>query len=676
MGLEEREMIKHILAQNNPSLNEIENNLSKSKDEIVQIIHSINTILPHESIEVVDGDLSISDKCADELYGLLIGEHNLNSYDRDVELRKCLIEVELMVHQSVNSLQTLSEQFYVSRNTMFADIKQLKEELKALQLGVNYSRRTGYQIKGPEYLLRNQLVHVTRNLLKTAYGKSCLARLNFIDRKDVTKLKDKLALIEEKTQIRLTDEQVEDLPYVLAILMERIRSYPEPWNFKIEKYDIRNTLEFPVIKEELSDFSYLKEIDVLYFSLHILSSNRIESALDFSNSEEIRLAVNLFVDTLKRKLAVKFIKETDFKEKILLHIQPAIFRNILGFRVNNPLTNRFMSEHYDIFMTVADAAAPFEQIIGHELSDEEIAYLSMIVLGWLYQSEEENGATYFKAVVLCPNGTSVSKLLLENLKDMFPQIEFVGAFSFRQFEKTDMALDFIFTTIPIQNRATTIIVPPFLEPESRRELRATVSKLLKRDPGKQAKSIISAIKNLIPEDKIDLVESKLKTFFDDKSESDIKNNKAEKMWLREENISLIDDYITWQNCVAVAFTPLFSRKTVNDDYVDRTKRIFYKNYNHMLIGPKIYLPHAEPTDDTGRADIQITIFKHAVINPEGIPFNVIVGLVPSRLNNHVPLLLKLNDFFLKKESSIKMIHAETAKTVLELIEGGECVGRD
>lgn len=668
MGLEERELIKHILTQTDPSLPEIENNLSTSREEVIHAIHSINTILPHESIDVVNGELSISDQCADELYELLIGDEHFSASDRNVTLRKYLIETELMTHRSGSSLQTLSEQFYISRNTMFADIKQLKEELKNLQLSVTYSRKQGYQIEGQEYLLRNQLVHITRNLLKTVYGKSCLTRLNFLNKEDVVLLKGKLAVIEEKTQIRLTDEQVGELPYVLAVLMERIRNYPETWSFKVEKYDIRNTLEFPVIKDQLSDFPFLKETDILYFSLHILSSNRIESAMDFSNSEEIRSAVNQFVESLKQKLAVKFIKETDFKEKILLHIQPAIFRNILGFRVNNPLTGRFMNEHYDVFMTVAAAAEPFEQIIGHALSDEEIAYLSMIVLGWLYQSEEERGSTYFKAIVLCPNGTSVSQLLLENLKDMFPQIEFVGAYSFRQFESMDLALDFIFTTIPIKSQTTTIIVPPFLEPESRRQLRATVAKLLKKDSGKQAKSVVNAIRSLIPDDKISLVESALKSFFEDKKEPAAQNDAPGKMKFGEKNISFIDGVSSWKDCVEVTFDPILRRGNCENDYVHACKKVFYEHYKNMLIGPNIYLPHTESMNPSEHADVQIAIFRRPVVNPEGVPFQIMVGLVPSRSNVHVPLLLRLNDFFLKSESIPKIIHAGSAKEVLDLFE--------
>ncbi|MFX3616637.1 MAG: BglG family transcription antiterminator [Sporolactobacillus sp.] len=673
MELEEKELIKQILVQNEPSLYDIEKDLSMGEPLILKMIHSINDQLVSNSIDVVNHKLIISEKCVDELNALLIGTPYPVSQN-DVDFRKCLIELELMTHDAHHSLQTLSDRFYVSRNTMYTDMKQIKDNLKSQQLELRYSRKTGYQICGLEYLLRNHLVQITRNLLKSFYGKSCLKVLDFINEADHAKLSERLTLIEKQAQIQLTDEQMEELPYILAVIMNRIRSFPQPWGFKIEKYDIRNTVEYPIIKHYLGDFTFLKDADILYFSLHILSSNRIESAFDFLNSEEVLSAIDRFVETIKNKLAVRFVKETEFKEKLLLHVQPAIFRNLFGFRINNPLTERFMHEHKDIYLTVADAVEPFEEIVGHSLSDEEIVYLSMIVLGWLYQSEE-NKTFYYKAVVLCPNGTSVSKLLLENLKGMFPQIEFIGAYSFRQFEQVDVDLDFIFTTKPIQSKAKTIIVPPFLEPESRKQLRASVSKLIRTDAAIQAKSAVNVIKDLLPEDKHYAAETLLKVFFAGNKEeaSSVTVSKSRKLRIDLHHILFVNESVSWMHCLDVVFAPMIARKTADKDYLRRCKEVFYCNYQQMLIGPTIYLPHTVPLGHSEKLDLEIVRFRQPVIDPEGHPVRIMVGLVPSSTNEHVGLLLKLNDVFVNQQSLDQLIKARDASEIVQIFKGGAVV---
>ncbi|EST12667.1 BglG family transcription antiterminator [Sporolactobacillus laevolacticus] len=672
MELEEKELIKLILIQKKPSLYEIEKNLEMSHEQIVQLIHSINHQLISNSVEVVDDALVVSVKCADELYGLLIGTQNAVSYD-DMNFRKSLIEMELMTQKMHHSLQTLSERFYVSRNTIYLDMKHIKKDIKAQQLELGYSRKMGYQILGTEYLLRNHLAQLTRNLLKSFYGKSCLSVLHFVHEADYAKLKKCLSQIEQLTQIQLTDEQMEELPYILAVILCRIRCYPLSWSFKIEKYDIRNTIEFPIIKDCLSDFTFLKDVDILYLSLHILSSNRIESAFDFINSEEILSAIDQFVETIKNKLALQFVKETEFKEKLLLHVQPAIFRNLFGFRINNPLTDRFIKEHREIYLSVTDAVEPFEQIVGHPLSDEEIVYLSMIVLGWIYQSEESRTCS-IKAVVLCPNGTSVSKLLLENLRGMFPEIEFAGAYSFRQFEQMDLDLDFIFTTKPIESKAQTIIVPPFLEPESRKQLRELVAKLLYTDASIQAKSAVSTIKDLLPKDKLYAAEALLKVFFEENKEiSSTVTFKPKKQELDDRNIVIVEDSVSWGDCLDVVFAPMIARKTADMEYLSRCKDVFYRNYRQMLIGPNIYLPHTAPFIELAQPDVEIAVFKQPVIDPDGHHLRIMVGLVPSKTNEHVPLLLMLNDIFLDHPSLETLMNAESVSQVLKVFEGGEAI---
>ncbi|MFT8708328.1 MAG: BglG family transcription antiterminator [Sporolactobacillus sp.] len=670
MTLQEKELIQWILVQKHPNLSAIEEGLVLTREQVMQRIHSINNQLISSSIAVVEDKLAISVKCEDELYGLLIGMPN-TTFNDDLNYRKSLIEIELMTQSTYHSLQSLAEQFFVSRNTMYSDLKQIKEELSAQQLQLNYSRKSGYQIWGAEYLLRNYLVQQSRYLLSTNYGKSCFERLHLIRDEDFSKIQECLLRIEKKAQIQLTDEQNEELPHILAVVMARVRCGPKSWSFKIERFDIRNTIEYPIIEECLKEFTFLKDTDVLYLSLHILSSNRIQSAFDFLNSEEIIQAIDCFVERIKNKLALRLIKETEFKEKLLLHVQPAIFRNLFGFRINNPLTHCFIREHREIYLTVAGAVAPFEQIVGHRLSDEEIVYLAMIVLGWLYQSEESRTRSV-KAVVLCPNGTSVSKLLLENLRAMFPEIEFIGAYSFRQFKTLAMKLDLIFTTKPMESEIQTIVVPPFLEPEYREQLRETVSKFLKNNTTLQAKSAVKAIEQLLPKDKVDTAQLLLEDFFKENREHSSETEKQPtKRKIGGQNIVVIDRPVSWENCLDAVFAPMLVRKSIDCDYLNRCKRVFYSNYRQMQIGPDIYLPHTLPSKENVQSDVEIALFKYPVMDPEEHPLKLMVGLLPSKTNDHVPLLLAMNDLFLNHQSIQALMHAESISDVLKILEGGE-----
>ncbi|GAY76666.1 PTS system, IIA component [Sporolactobacillus inulinus] len=140
----------------------------------------------------------------------------------------------------------------------------------------------------------------------------------------------------------------------------------------------------------------------------------------------------------------------------------------------------------------------------------------------------------------------------------------------------------------------------------------------------------------------------------------------ERIRLSEENIAIIDTSISWNDCVEIAFEPILQRGNIGSDYIKRCKATFYKNYQQMLIGPDVYLPHANVTKES--SDIQITLFKQAVTNPENHPFQLMIALVPEKSNAHVPLLLKLNDIFLEKGCIEAIITCKSRKDVLNLLE--------
>ncbi|MGG3985355.1 BglG family transcription antiterminator [Heyndrickxia faecalis] len=668
MKLMDKEVLNFILAHQEISLETVGQLLSKKEEEIRKMIERINSVLPEGSIKIRDNKILVSGAGIEESFDMLTLQEKSFLQEYEVELRRNLIMYRLLTHHDPSSLQQLSEQFFVSRNTAFTDIKKIKELFRHDPIQLSYSRKGGYQFKGPEMIIRNKLIQITRDLIKTVYGKTKMITFHLLSETDIHLMREKLEEIEHNIEIQLTDEQVNELPYILCAILARAKNHPIEWSFQMHRYDIRNTKEYPVIRDAFQDYPFLKEPDLIYLTLQILSSNMIESAFRLSDSDEISLAVDRFVDRLKSKLAIGFIKESDLKEKILLHIQPAIFRNLLGFQINNPLKTKFIKDHGFIYQVVSESVAPFENLIGHALSPEERVYLSMIVLGWMYQTKE-NAKSIFKAVVLCHNGTSISKLLLENLKEMFPDFEFIGAYSFRQFESRPIEVDFIFTTIPYKSKATTIVVPPFLEQESRQQLKKLVQKLLDLDTKKKAKGIVYAIKDFIPTDKMNLVEETVKTFF----ESDRKNETGEEsdalgLKLTEQNISILSYEISWEEVVDTIFAPLLERNAIEPRYLQAVKSAFYKHYQTMLIGPDVYLPHARPDEGVNYPDIQIVLFKKTVMFPNHRPISLMVALAPSADNSHVLTLSKLNDIFLDSKALRQIKSAASPKELLKTIE--------
>lgn len=453
-----KELITYLLLNRQVNLRNVSKNFKVSKEAISAQITQINHLLKSEPILIDHDMIFVTDVCREACYRLLTAEEQQLFSFYEVNIRRKLIMIKLLLHNHYMSLGALADYVYVSKNTMLTDVKSIKESLHEFEIQLDYSRRDGYAVSGSEFLIRNLLAELIREVVQTPYGKFVLDEKKLITVSEVFLLKKRLEKVESKLQITFTDEQMEELPYILHGIIKRSKVTNKKWTFKIEMYDIKNTREFPIMKEMFWGYDFLSENDLLYLSLQVLASNLVESALHFSDSEEIAYAVDEFIRLLEMYFATEIMKKNEFKEKVILHVRPAIYRTILGFQINNPLKKQFIKEYTPTFNIVEKASKPFEKLVGHKWSEEEIVYLSMIVLGWMYQIEETE-QPIFRAVVLCKSGTSISKLLLENLKMMFPNIDFQGAYAVRQLSTVARDIDFIFTTVPVQSDATIFVIP-------------------------------------------------------------------------------------------------------------------------------------------------------------------------------------------------------------------------
>lgn len=621
-NLTESEVLRHIDAINNYS----EKDLIFSDQEIIYMTEN-SKVVGYESF--------------------IKGKERLFTY-HDADDRYNLILLKLIVDVEFLSLQCLANFCLVSKNTILNDLKVIKDDLAKCSLNLSYSRRNGYSIAGSEFIIRNLLVSTVKNTLNSLAGRILLDEKEIITESEIFLLRKRLERVESRIGIKLTDEQLDELPYVLLVIIRRAHNLTDKWSFKVEKYDIKNTIEYPEIKNMFWKYDFLSETDLLYLSLQVLASNTVESALQVSDGEEISIATDSFINNIEGFLAINITRRDELKEKLIMHMRPAIYRNLLGFQINNPLTNEFISEYQAIYNIVIKSVSPYEKIIQHKLSKEEMVYLSMIVLSYVYQTEEES-ETIIKAAVLCKSGTSISKLLLETLRSMFSNIEFIGAYSVRQFDQIEENVDFIFTTIPINKDITTFLIPSILDKQTRVELKRRVNKEADNNK-KMIKKLIFSIMDYVPKENIPAVSKKVNTFFNNdlqKSEEGLKS-KGE-FTFSIDNFSIVEEQVIWSQLVDFSMKPLLKRKSITEEYVYETSKAFYQSYEQMIIAPNIYLPHVRPEYGVNNMDFQILVFKNPILSPLNKKVKVVVALAPSKENTHVATLIKLNNLLLDPE---------------------------
>ena len=120
------------------------------------------------------------------------------------------------------SLNHFAFEFDVSRNTILNDLKveEVLEDFKKIK----YSRKSGYLLNGNEFNIRKLLFKVINQVLLVEKEEKRLKKI--LDIKD-EQLKDftrRINNVENKLNLKFTDEKMVVLPYALIILLRRIEN--------------------------------------------------------------------------------------------------------------------------------------------------------------------------------------------------------------------------------------------------------------------------------------------------------------------------------------------------------------------------------------------------------------------------------------------------------------------
>ncbi|MDT2260358.1 hypothetical protein P7H06_13745 [Paenibacillus larvae] len=94
-----------------------------------------------------------------------------------------------------------------------------------------------------------------------------------------------------------------------------------------------------------------------------------------------------------------------------------------------------------------------ESFTGREASEKEMAYLAMHFGGWM-RREGSQPPPRKKALIVCGNGISTSRILQLQLEHLLSTVDIVAVTSLREYESSAYDVDFVISTAPIKKKTT------------------------------------------------------------------------------------------------------------------------------------------------------------------------------------------------------------------------------
>lgn len=669
-----------FLNYNHSSIEEMEGVLQCNKRTVMIDIQKVNEMLmslklPTITVQndlIITPDISITN---------LLKHIDMKSKDYVFQEERIdmLIFYIILCSAYISNLH-LQDFLRMSKNSILADLKEVKSILKKYELQLIYSRDKGYYIEGNSNKIRELLEISIGNLITLVCGRNILSYIfnecNLIYREDL--FLNSLKIVSDKYQLIFIAEKIDTVSILMAVFNEY--SLKEPYIKNTENFE--KIIETPLlrllidIEEQFPNLS--KEREFLLSRL----AGCVQGDLNINPEPEIIKIMDKIILQVKVNTGLEFPETFQFRKNLYAHLYPAFYRQIFDISLKNPLTNQIIKEYNYLFALIKRSLKPLEESTCKKISNDEIAYFTIHFGGYLENIQKESITEKIVGMVICPNGISSSLILRTELKQIFPMIEFY-TMSFNDYKKNlgNQKVDMIFSTMSIEVDRPLFIVKTIMNSTEKMLLKKKVFETfhLKKEEFISVDEILNIIaKHVLIKNEKELKKDLTKYLFANKEV--VLGGDSLKDLVKKELIQQLDTVNDWQTAVRIASKPLLEQGYIEESYIEAIISSVNEIGPYIVLAPKVAVPHASPDAGVHRLGISLLQLKEPVNfgseDDEDKNVQLIFVLATVDSTAHLKALQQLALILDDDDIIENLIKAETPKEILGLIEktieeGGE-----
>lgn len=667
------EILNLLVRRPEYKLTDLERTLHLTKRQINYSITQINESLDEKNLPQITrnkaGDFFIP---LEIMQALTVSEsiYESSDYLSDNE-RLSLLLLYLLTSDEIISLAHLTDLLNVSKNTVMNDLRTAEIYLKRWQLQLEYSRAGGYDIRGSEVsirLLLNEQIQKNSRCSKKVSGE---VGTNTITRDDIIHL---IRLIEVELDLTYADVSFDFLIEAILLTLDRVHSKRvNEREFFSGKVD--DTVEYKTIMRVIPKEWGLKKSDLEWITLLFLSSNTYsKSNSSDSQQDMLKKYIQEMVSQFQIQTMIEIEERLQFEKRLYDHLRPAYFRIRYDLKLGSyNLENLISENHHSILnQLMKDLVAPLEMYIGKKFPSDELELLSFY-FGSQLNTKKESDLPKKRAVVVCINGLIASKMMLQNLKNLFPELHFLSSFSLREFKKFESDYDLVFTTVALDTSLPQYLVDPLMNYKEQISLRYRV---LKENGISELEQIVEDLTHIISRNSqiVDFqnLQEELTHFFiankKEKNWSDVRVMPTLDKYVQLSYIQIVDKKLEWQEAICIAAKPLIEQGIISESYVESLILQTQDPNNYSFLGPQMSIPHAEPEKGVLKEGISILISKQPIIYPGGQVIHIVSPIAILDLSKHLRAINQLADFASSTQKVTELLELESAEDIWQMIK--------
>lgn len=633
--------------------------LNLSRVQVDYVITKINESLSDEGHPPVyfDGNnYHLSEASRLFFVDFFSSDHVYRYYEMDIEERKKYIYLMLFYHYeeylSVNHFLGVLD---IGKTTFINDLKKVEKELESLDIQIKYNRKKGYYLAGNESVLRYQLMKMVLEDLRSDNG-SFLWDYFLFNEGTIQKEKvfRQIAAELEHYSIVLVENRLLEFSYMQIFLLPHLS---KEWSEFYERYNFQKFYqmkEYSFSRSLLAKFSIDNPYAILYICGWMLGMAIGDADEEAPDSSIINELVERIFDRFERLSGIRFKDKKTVKKQVYSHFRPAYYRLFFHLPIINPLSKKIIQEYPDLFQIVKETMKPIENLFGTMIPDEEISFLT-IHFASLIDNNDEYQVKRKVGIIVCPNGIGSSAIIYNELKNLFPDMIFIGPIETNEIYQKKQDYDMIFTTVP-NMRLYSLKKPVYtVNPIMTIDEKYNLVQEIQNGPGNlsgdyQFEELFAIIDRFTTiKDEIGLrkeLKRRLKQPRIYNSE-DILPSVSDKDELSLTDI-LSPAFIqlnlatnSWEEAFYVAATPLIEAEIVSRRYIDKIIQTTYEEGPYMVISDHVALPHARPEDGAKEVGLGITVLKEPIKILGKTPMKYIFTLAAVDSKKHLTALAEL-----------------------------------
>lgn len=568
------------------------------------------------------------------------------------EERIDILHLMLLTSKEELSLQHFISELKVSKNTVLADLKKLDHALPQNQLGLSYGRQDGYTLSGSEYAKRQLLITTLGNIIIQYKHAPIVAEICGLGKAELTEMRGLLTNIEEALGIRFVGEMLEANSYLFAILFRRIQEGLTLDEVPEDLHLVGETWEYDVVKGLTENRQIGSEDEIMYLTAYI-QGTKLESARwvrDAVNEFRLRRAVRETIGNYEKFTGITISDKDELENLLVHHCGPALYRIRYDFHIGLDITKYVLPAYQSFHELVRKSAGPLEALAGNKIPEKELVYITLIIVSFTMKEGMSVEDLRPRAIVVCQNGITVSRVLLSLLKELFPGIRFVKCMSAGQFAGYQEPYEMVFSTIALPTGQKLYVIDPLMDEKQRKNLREKVLKDFQD----------GSVADLGRDEVIKMANG----FVDGTMYPASHSQKQEhgklhlKDILKSKHIRVMKEPLEWQEAVEFAAVPLLYDHSIQIRYVKAVIDNIITNRPYLGIADGVVVAHAGVNDGVNDVGISIMVLPETIPVFDYLEAKVIIVLATPDYERH---LTALNELILILEDDKKLGKIKDAK---------------